>query len=50
MSAREQRHATIMARIVVLSEIVFHAAALHGEGRSKSRPLNELRRAFKGGL
>lgn len=38
----------IAARTIVLSEIVFHAAALHGEGRSKSRPLNELRRAFKG--
>lgn len=40
----------IAARTIVLSEIVFHAAALHGEGRSKSRPLNELRRAFKGAL
>lgn len=38
----------IMARISVLSDITYHAAALHGEGRSESRPLNELRRAFKG--
>lgn len=38
----------IMARIIVLSEIAFNAAALHGGGRSESRPLSELRRAFKG--
>lgn len=40
----------IMARIIALSEIVFHAAALHGEGRHESRPLKELQRAFEGGI
>lgn len=38
----------IAARTIVLSEIIFHAAALHGEGRAESRPLQELQRAFKG--
>lgn len=40
----------LMARIIVLSEITFHAAALHGEGRAESAPLKELQRAFKGGI
>ncbi len=40
----------IAARIIVLSEIVFNAAALHGQGRAESLPANKLQRAFKGGL
>lgn len=40
----------LMARIIVLSEITFHAAALHGRGRSESAPLKELQRAFKGAI
>ena len=40
----------LMARIIVLSEITFHAAALHGEGRAESTPLKELQRAFKGAM
>lgn len=38
----------IAARTIVLAEIVFHAAALHGEGRAESTPLDKLQRAFKG--
>ena len=38
----------IAARTIVLSEIVFHAAALHGEGRAESTSLTKLQRAFKG--
>lgn len=42
----------IMARIIVLSEIVFHGAELHGEDPAQwgTLPMNELRRAFKGAL
>lgn len=40
----------LMARILVLSDITYHAAALHGEGRAESAPLKELQRAFKGSL
>lgn len=38
----------IAARIIVLSEIVFNAAVLHGEGRAESLPLDKLKWAFKG--
>lgn len=40
----------LMARIIVLTGIAYNAAALHGLGRSKSRPLKELQRVFKGGF
>lgn len=40
----------IAARIIVLSEIVFNAAALHGQGRAESLPADKLQRAFRGGL
>lgn len=38
----------IAARIIVLSEIVFNAAALHGEGRAESLPVDKLKWAFMG--
>lgn len=42
----------IMARIVVLSEIIFNGAELHGEDPVQwgTLPMNELRRAFQGAL
>lgn len=40
----------IAARTIVLAEIVFHAAALHGEKRAEFASLDKLQRAFKGGL
>lgn len=39
----------LMARIRVLTDIAYQAAALHGEGRAESVPLTELQSAFKGG-
>lgn len=40
----------LMARIRVLTNIAFQAAALHGDGRSESVPLGELQHAFNGGF
>ena len=40
----------LMARIRVLTNVAFQAAALHGDGRAESEPLTELQSAFKGGL
>jgi hypothetical protein len=42
----------MMARIIVLSEIVFHGAELHGDDpvHVGTLPMNELRRAYKGAL
>ncbi|KJA11312.1 hypothetical protein RP29_06215 [Acidovorax temperans] len=39
---------SVMARIIALADITFHAAALHGRGRSESHQLQKLQRAFKG--
>jgi hypothetical protein len=40
----------LMARIRVLTNVAFQAAALHGDGRAESESLTELQSAFKGGL
>lgn len=40
----------VMARIFLLADIAYHAAALHGEGRIESHPLQKLQRAFKGAI